>query len=132
MPLFGSKFSPKKTPLRRSGNTSSDKLDDLIGAGKTVHLSLGDQQLLFENGEWITSIIYVFIYSWFIFRLKTFLDSGKNSSVYKINKKLKKKNNDLEDEINLLKLKYEILLNMVSSICYFWYKKSVLICSDNA
>ncbi|KAF7267075.1 beta catenin antagonist chibby [Rhynchophorus ferrugineus] len=97
MPLFGSKFSPKKTPLRRSGNTSTDKLDDLIGADKTIQLTLGEQKLLFENGEWITH-------------------SGKNSSVYKINKKLKKRNEDLEDEINLLKLKYEILLNMMTEM----------------
>jgi len=65
MPLFGNKFSPRKTPIRKSNvNVNSDKLlEDLIGENRAVKISLGDQALVFENGEWVPckTIIIIFL-----------------------------------------------------------------------
>ncbi|KAH1016251.1 hypothetical protein HUJ04_007505 [Dendroctonus ponderosae] len=99
MPIFGSKFSPRKTPIRKSNvNVNSDKLlEDLVGEHNFVKVSLGDQELVFDNGEWIPS-------------------SGKNSSTHKVNQKLKKKNQELQEENNLLRIKYELILNMINKI----------------
>lgn len=57
MPIFGNKFSPRKTPIRKSNvNVNSDKLlEDLVGEHNSVKISLGDQELVFDNGEWIPS-----------------------------------------------------------------------------
>ncbi|XP_050298354.1 protein chibby homolog 1-like [Anthonomus grandis grandis] len=97
MPLFGSKFSPKKTPHRKSSvNVNSDKLlEDLVGDQRLVKINLNGQELIFENGEWIPS-------------------SGKNSSTHKLNQKLRKKLAELQEENNLLKVKYELVLNMLT------------------
>ncbi|XP_030764443.1 protein chibby homolog 1-like [Sitophilus oryzae] len=98
MPLFGNKFSPKKTPLRKSSvSLKSNHLDELVDDEKRIKLNLSDQKLIFVNGEWRPS-------------------SGKNSSIYKLNEKLKKRNEELEEENNLLKLKFEVLLNMMTQI----------------
>lgn len=54
MPFFGNKFSPKKAPLRKnSANVGGDELDDLVSGQRIVQLRLGNQELIFENGEWI-------------------------------------------------------------------------------
>ncbi|XP_066248858.1 protein chibby homolog 1 [Euwallacea similis] len=99
MPLFGNKFSPRKTPLRKSKtNVNSDKLlDDLVGENRSVKICLGEQELLFENGEWMPC-------------------SSKNGSAHKMNQKFKKRNHELQEENNLLKIKYELVLNMLSEV----------------
>jgi len=43
-----------------------------------------------------------------------FLGSGKNSSAHKLSQKLKKRNQELQEENNLLKIKFEVVLNMVN------------------
>lgn len=61
MPLFGNKFSPKKTPARKSivSLNSEETLDELFSENKTVNLKLGDQRCIFQNGEWIPGFYLV-------------------------------------------------------------------------
>ncbi|KAL1494432.1 hypothetical protein ABEB36_010031 [Hypothenemus hampei] len=97
MPWFGNRFPQRKTPLRQSsGNVNSERIiDDLIGDNRSIKVCLSDQQLVFENGEWIPN-------------------SGRNSSTHRLNQKLKKKKEELEEENNLLRVKYELVLNMLA------------------
>ncbi|RZC37040.1 chibby -like 1 [Asbolus verrucosus] len=96
MPLFGSKFSPKRAPLRKnSGNVGSEELEDLVLNQRTVQLRLGEQELVFENGEWIP-------------------ESGQSGSAHKSNQKLRKKLQELQEENNMLRLKYTVMLNMLT------------------
>lgn len=60
MPLFSSKFSPKKTPLRKApislSNTdlSPQRLEKELGPEVgPIRICLGDMQAVFENGVWI-------------------------------------------------------------------------------
>ncbi|CAD1480134.1 unnamed protein product, partial [Heterotrigona itama] len=100
MPLFSNKFSPKKTPTRKVGvflankDFSPKRIEKELGPNiGPIHLKLGDQETVFESGSWIP-------------------ESGKIGSTYKENEKLKKEVKRLEDENNLLKLKFEVLLDM--------------------
>lgn len=62
MPLFGNKFTPKKTPPRRAQSLSNLDLDaeqmraefgvDYDG----VKLNLGGQEVAFENGIWLAGM----------------------------------------------------------------------------
>ncbi|MEE6502645.1 hypothetical protein FKM82_004583 [Ascaphus truei] len=65
MPLFGSTFSPKKTPPRKSASLSN--LHALDRTTKEVELgldygfptiSIAGQSLKFENGQWITGKVH--------------------------------------------------------------------------
>lgn len=54
MPLFSSKFSPKRAPYRRKdANISKEATEELVSDQRNVHLKLGDQQYIFECGDWI-------------------------------------------------------------------------------
>ncbi|KPP61307.1 protein chibby1-like, partial [Scleropages formosus] len=99
MPLFGNTFSPKKTPPRRSASLSN--LHTLDRSTREIELGLeygapvmniGGQSLKFEDGQWIS-------------------DSGGSVSAKEV-QKLKKRNLQLEEENNLLRLKIDILLDM--------------------
>uniref|UniRef100_A0A8C5QT09 Chibby 1, beta catenin antagonist n=1 Tax=Leptobrachium leishanense TaxID=445787 RepID=A0A8C5QT09_9ANUR len=99
MPLFGNTFSPKKTPPRKSASLSN--LHSLDRTTKEVELGLdyglpsiniAGQSLKFENGQWIT-------------------ESGGTGSLKEI-QRLRKRNLQLEEENNLLRLKVDILLDM--------------------
>ncbi|KAM4652775.1 protein chibby homolog 1 [Discoglossus pictus] len=101
MPLFGNTFSPKKTPPRKSASLSN--LHALDRTTKEVELgldygspsiSIAGQSMKFENGQWIT-------------------ESGGSGSQKEI-QRLRKKNQQLEEENNLLRLKVDILLDMLS------------------
>ncbi|XP_026171904.1 protein chibby homolog 1 isoform X2 [Mastacembelus armatus] len=101
MPLFGNTFSPKKTPPRKSVSLSS--LHTLDHSTKEIELGLeygppamniGGQIWRFEEGQWAT-------------------ESGGNASSREM-QRLKKRNVQLEEENNLLKLKIEILLDMLT------------------
>lgn len=94
MPLFGGKFSPKKTPARKS-NTKIDTIPILVSERRNVELNLDAEKLLFD-GQWIAQ-------------------SGAGGLAHKTNQKLRKKVQDLTEENNLLRLKYELMLNMVNS-----------------
>lgn len=101
MPLFGNTFSPKKTPPRKSASLSN--LHTLDRATREVELgleygspmmTLGGQSLKFENGQWI-------------------VESG-GTGAQKENRHLRKRVQQLEEEQNLLKLKIDILLDMLA------------------
>lgn len=111
MPIFpfGDKFSPKKTPPRRAQSLSNLNLD----ADKSrqefgpdvgpVKLRLGGQEVAFENGMWVQ-------------------ESGPNAASHKEVMKLRKENQGLTEENNFLKLKVDILLDMLaetSAISHF-------------
>uniref|UniRef100_A0AAQ4P557 Chibby 1, beta catenin antagonist n=1 Tax=Gasterosteus aculeatus aculeatus TaxID=481459 RepID=A0AAQ4P557_GASAC len=101
MPLFGNTFSPKKIPPRKSASLSS--LHTLDRSTREVELgleygppamNLGGQSWKFEEGQWISESV------------------GNGSG--KEFQRLKKRNVQLEEENNLLKLKIEILLDMLT------------------
>ncbi|XP_030066639.1 protein chibby homolog 1 [Microcaecilia unicolor] len=101
MPLFGNMFSPKKTPPRKSASLSN--LHSLDRTTKEAELGLdygfpsmniAGQSLTFENGQWIT-------------------ESG-GTGPQRDMQRLRRRNLQLEEENNLLKLKVDILLDMLS------------------
>ncbi|RVE59333.1 hypothetical protein OJAV_G00187540 [Oryzias javanicus] len=101
MPLFGNTFSPKKTLPRRSASMSS--LHTLDHSTKEIELGLeygppeaniGGHIWKFEDGQWVT-------------------ESVGNTSSREV-QRLKKKNLQLEEENNLLKLKIEVLMDMLT------------------
>uniref|UniRef100_A0A7N4PY48 Chibby family member 1, beta catenin antagonist n=2 Tax=Sarcophilus harrisii TaxID=9305 RepID=A0A7N4PY48_SARHA len=103
MPLFGNKFSPKKTPPRKSASLSN--LHSLDRSTREVELgldygaptlNLAGQSLKFENGQWIA-------------------ESGTCGGVDRREaQRLRKRNKQLEEENNLLRVKVEILLDMLA------------------
>ncbi|XP_053887461.1 protein chibby homolog 1 [Malaclemys terrapin pileata] len=102
MPLFGNTFSPKKTPPRKSASLSNlhplDRSTREIELGLdygTPNMNLTGQSLKFENGQWIA-------------------ESGSSSGDRRETQRLRKRNQQLEEENNLLRLKVDILLDMLS------------------
>ncbi|XP_041033764.1 protein chibby homolog 1 isoform X1 [Carcharodon carcharias] len=102
MPLFGNVFSPKKTPPRKSASLSS--LHTLDRVSREVELGLdhgapvmniGGQSLKFDNGQWVS-------------------ESVGDGSTQKEVQRLRRRNQQLEEENNLLRLKIDILLDMLS------------------
>ncbi|XP_069509069.1 protein chibby homolog 1 [Ambystoma mexicanum] len=101
MPLFGNNFSPKKTPPRKSASLSN--LHALERSVKEIeigmeygppNMNIAGQSLKFENGQWVA-------------------ESG-GSVAQKEVQRLRKRNQQLEEENNLLKLKVELLLDMLT------------------
>ncbi|XP_001812890.3 protein chibby homolog 1 [Tribolium castaneum] len=95
MPLFGSKFAPKQPPLRKFANNVSEDLDELVSGQRSVQVRLGSQELVFENGDWIP-------------------ESGESGTAHKSNQRLRKKIQELQEENNMLRLKYALMLNMLT------------------
>nr|XP_054325532.1 protein chibby homolog 1 isoform X2 [Pongo pygmaeus] len=115
MPFFGNTFSPKKTPPRKSASlsnlhsswlcrlaVSSQKLDrstrevELGLEYGSPTMNLAGQSLKFENGQWIA-------------------ETGVSGGVdRKEVQRLRRRNQQLEEENNLLRLKVDILLDMLS------------------
>ncbi|XP_057599721.1 protein chibby homolog 1 isoform X2 [Hippopotamus amphibius kiboko] len=102
MPLFGSTFSPKKTPPRKSASLSN--LHNLDRSTREVELgldygtptmNLAGQSLKFENGQWIA---------------ETGIGGGVDRREAQ---RLRRRNQQLEEENNLLRLKVDILLDMM-------------------
>lgn len=129
MPLFSNKFSPKKTPTRKATvflankNLSPKRIEKELGPEVgPIRLRLGDQEALFESGIWIPgeyyfilNMIYIFIYHTSSTKIGNFvLESGKIGGIFKENEQLKKDIKQLEEENNLLKLKFDVLLDMVN------------------
>uniref|UniRef100_A0AAA9SQ26 Chibby 1, beta catenin antagonist n=1 Tax=Bos taurus TaxID=9913 RepID=A0AAA9SQ26_BOVIN len=116
MPLFGSTFSPKKTPPRKSASLSN--LHNLDRSTREVELgldygtptmNLAGQSLKFENGQWIA---------------ETGISGGVDRREAQ---RLRRRNQQLEEENNLLRLKVDILLDMSAdlwSLCL-----SIPVCS---
>ncbi|KAM8889016.1 protein chibby homolog 1 isoform 1-T1 [Synchiropus picturatus] len=101
MPLFTSTFNPKKTPDRKSASLSS--LHTLDRSTREIELgveygppvmNIGGQTWKFEDGSWTS-------------------ESGGGGSGREM-QRLKKRNLQLEEENNLLKVKIEILLDMLT------------------
>ncbi|XP_069012148.1 protein chibby homolog 1 isoform X1 [Embiotoca jacksoni] len=101
MPLFGNTFSPKKIPPRKSASLSS--LHTLDRSTREIELGLeygppvmniGGHCWKFEDGQWITEF-------------------GGHTSGREV-QRLKNRNVQLEEENNLLKLKIEVLLDMLT------------------
>ncbi|NXN92460.1 CBY1 protein, partial [Rhinopomastus cyanomelas] len=102
MPLFGSTFSPKKTPPRKCASLSSLHSMDRSTRETELGLQYGNptmtlagQSLKFENGLWVA-------------------ESGNYMGDFREMQRLCKRNQQLEEENNLLRLKVDILLDMVS------------------
>ncbi|KAM4882369.1 protein chibby homolog 1 isoform 1-T1 [Thomomys bottae] len=103
MPLFGNIFSPKKTPPRKSASLSNlhalDRSTREVELGLeygTPTMNLAGQNLKFENGQWIA-------------------DTGISGGVDRREaQRLRRRNQQLEEENNLLRLKVDILLDMLS------------------
>ncbi|KAM7115129.1 protein chibby homolog 1 isoform 2-T7 [Molossus nigricans] len=103
MPLFGNTFSPKKTPPRKSASLSNlhnlDRSTREVELGLdygTPSMNLAGQSLKFENGHWVT-------------------ETGISGSVdQREAQRLRKRNQQLEEENNLLQVKVDILLDMFS------------------
>ncbi|NXY51642.1 CBY1 protein, partial [Ceuthmochares aereus] len=103
MPLFGSTFSPKKTPPRKCASFSNlqlplDRSTREIELGLeygTPTMNLTGQSLKFENGQWVA-------------------ESGSFTGDRREMQRLRKRNQQLEEENNLLRLKVDILLDMLS------------------
>uniref|UniRef100_A0A0B6ZNN5 Protein chibby homolog 1 n=1 Tax=Arion vulgaris TaxID=1028688 RepID=A0A0B6ZNN5_9EUPU len=98
--LFGNKFSPKKTPPRRAQSLSNLHLDATESKAEfgidygALKVSLGGNEVAFENGLWIN-------------------ESGAGSGHKQVSQ-LRKQNETLHEENNLLKLKIDILLDMLA------------------
>lgn len=62
MPLFGSKFSPKKPPSRKSSASTAadDNLEEMVADDRSVRLKLGEQETVFKDGEWVPGACFVF------------------------------------------------------------------------
>ncbi|XP_012287252.1 protein chibby homolog 1 isoform X2 [Orussus abietinus] len=102
MPLFSNKFSPKKTPTRKvsislvNSNSSPQRIEKELGSQVgPVRICLGNQKAVFEDGQWIP-------------------ESGKAAETFKENERLHIEMKKLREENNLLKLKLEVLLDMLS------------------
>ncbi|XP_013199764.1 protein chibby homolog 1 [Amyelois transitella] len=102
MPLFSSKFSAKTIPVRRQDTSVIKKEFGSDYAAKELSidiaplkLKLGDFEVSFEDGQWIPA-------------------SGKAGAAHKENIRLKKELEQLEEENNMLRLKFEILLDMMT------------------
>ncbi|KFU98510.1 Protein chibby 1 [Tauraco erythrolophus] len=102
MPLFGNTFSPKKTPPRKCSSLSNlhllDRSTREIELGLEYGIptmNLAGQSLKFENGQWVA-------------------ESGSFTGDRREMQRLRKRNQQLEEENNLLRLKVDILLDMLS------------------
>lgn len=99
--LFGNKFSPKKTPPRRAHSLSNLHLDASQSREEfgpdvgPVKLKLGGSEIQFDNGMWVA-------------------ESGAGGASHKEVMKLRKQNQLLSEENNLLKLKIDVLLDMLA------------------
>ncbi|CAH0723294.1 unnamed protein product, partial [Brenthis ino] len=102
MPLFSNKFTPKTIPVRKHDTSviknelgSDYALRELSIDIAPLKLKLGDIELSFEEGQWMPA-------------------SGRAGAAHKENVRLKKELEQLEEENNMLRLKFEILLDMMT------------------
>ncbi|KAF5280259.1 hypothetical protein FQA39_LY18082 [Lamprigera yunnana] len=94
MPFFSNKFSPAKSKIRKSTSSlNTEDVQDLLQDNRHIKLNLGQHEANFIYGNWK-------------------IDSNQN--VIKRHEKNKIRIQELEEENNLLKIKVEILLNMLT------------------
>ncbi|KAK4307972.1 hypothetical protein Pmani_020298 [Petrolisthes manimaculis] len=103
--LFGRSFSPGRSPPRRSSSLSSlrresDKAgQDLSQEFGKIKLNIGGQNATFEDGEWVSDGV----------------GGGSRGRVSSREvARLRQQNQSLQEENNLLKLKVELLLDMLT------------------
>ncbi|KAL7648727.1 UNVERIFIED_CONTAM: hypothetical protein RMT77_000634 [Armadillidium vulgare] len=99
MNFIGRKFSPAKSPPRRSISLNSLKRSDrnqsdISAEFNKIRINFGDQKAKFKDGEWITDLER----------------SDSSQEVERLRESLK----NAEQENNLLRLKVEILLDMLT------------------
>uniref|UniRef100_A0A1B6LQV2 Uncharacterized protein n=1 Tax=Graphocephala atropunctata TaxID=36148 RepID=A0A1B6LQV2_9HEMI len=101
MPLFSSnKFLSKKIPQRKSSNSFvkqtlvEGEAEGRIDIGN-LRISVGEQQFVFDDGEWAP-------------------ENGIVGGKHKENQRLQQKIKQLESENNFLQLKTEVLLDMLT------------------
>ncbi|KAG7506620.1 hypothetical protein JOB18_010958 [Solea senegalensis] len=122
MPIFGNTFSPKKIPPRKSASLSS--LHTLDRSTREIELGLeygppamniGGLSWKFEEGQ-CSRNSFLFVET----------ESGGNTSGREL-RRLKKRNAQLEEENNLLKLKIELLMDMLTetTVEYHMMEKEV-------
>ncbi|XP_038212089.1 protein chibby homolog 1, partial [Zerene cesonia] len=102
MPLFSNKFSPKSIPVRKQDTSilrnefGSDYASKELSIDiQPLKVKLGDFEISFQEGQWIPA-------------------SGKAGAAHKENIRLKKELEQLEEENNMLRLKFEVLLDMMT------------------
>ncbi|CAF4845828.1 unnamed protein product [Pieris macdunnoughi] len=102
MPLFSNKFSPKSIPVRKFDTSvirnefgSDYAAKELSIDIQPLKLKFGDFEISFEDGQWIPA-------------------SGKAGLTHKENIRLRKELEQLEEENNMLRLKFEVLLDMMT------------------
>ncbi|XP_011306984.1 protein chibby homolog 1 [Fopius arisanus] len=102
MPFFTNKFSPKKTPIRKASislankDLSPKRIERELGSDiGSIRIRLGEQEATFDGGNWIP-------------------ETGKVGGTFRENEKLKKEVRRLEEENNLLKIKFDLLLDMIT------------------
>ncbi|CAD5110845.1 DgyrCDS206 [Dimorphilus gyrociliatus] len=99
MPVFGNKFTTKKTQARKWPSLSnlnldsSDKRNELDSG--PIKMTLNGQNMIFENGQWI-------------------LDDGSKSGRGGDSSLIKKENDRLRAENNLLQLKLDTLIDLMA------------------
>lgn len=131
MPLFSNKFSPKKTPTRKAfvslanKDLSPKRIEKELGPDVgPIRLRLGDQEAVFDGGQWIPGTYelvslteknweYYFPSFFFFNYFCSNTETGKAGGAHKENERLRREVKKLEEEINLLKLKFEVMLDMV-------------------
>uniref|UniRef100_A0A671DQ66 Chibby 1, beta catenin antagonist n=1 Tax=Rhinolophus ferrumequinum TaxID=59479 RepID=A0A671DQ66_RHIFE len=132
MPLFGNTFSPKKTPPRKSASLSNlhnlDRSTREVELGLdygTPSMNLAGQSLKFENGQWIAGELISchlvrqdcgrtpgdLVTAGFVLPPETGISGGVDRREAQ---RLRRRNQQLEEENNLLRLKVDILLDMLS------------------
>ncbi|KAG8221887.1 hypothetical protein J437_LFUL006705 [Ladona fulva] len=105
MPLFFNKFNPKKTPPRKAplsavhSGLSAKRAQEELGADiGEIKLKLGDIESVFEDGDWVYEA------------------PDHQAASSKTVSKLKHRAQNLEEENNTLKIKIEVLLDMLTEL----------------
>jgi hypothetical protein len=96
--LFTNKFSPKKGAPRKSpslSNLNIDASERTTEFDGPIKLKLGSNEILFDGGEWVS-------------------ETGGGGVSSKELLKIRRQNKQLTEENNLLKIKIELLLDMLS------------------
>lgn len=129
MPLFSNKFSPKTIPVRKLDTSvlrnefgSDYAAKELSIDIQPLKLKFGDFEVSFEDGHWIPGMTCTYMLSYFlensiyILYLKVLYSvaSGKAALTHKENIRLRKELEQLEEENNMLRLKFEVLLDMMT------------------
>lgn len=117
------KAKPRKVVSRSPLKLPADELAREFGSQyQVINARVGDQKLVFDttHGDWITGNIYLFNYfikHSFLFVLICIIDGIATIPVSaREMSKLDKKKRDLEEDNNVLRMKLDILLEMLAEV----------------